>query len=181
MLSDAEIMVRVQAGEIHLFAELVTRYRDRLLRFALSKTNDAQSAEDIVQDALLAALNARESYSPKFAFSTWIFTITLNLTRRFQKSLLRHQQKQATLFSLRAQREHQDVRQPWELFIQTEQIERVHLLLEQIPEAQADAIRLRFLGELPYDEIAQLMSCSISGAKRRVKLGLEKMLVLLEE
>jgi RNA polymerase sigma-70 factor (ECF subfamily) len=48
-------------------------------------------------------------------------------------------------------------------------------LLFKLPEAQADALRLRFFGGMKYHEIAESMQCSLSTAKNRVRWGLTKM------
>ena len=81
-LSDTDIMAAVQQGHTELFDRLVERYRPRLLRFAVSKLGHVQRAEDAVQEALLAAFTARDSYDNRFAFSTWLWTILLNVCRR---------------------------------------------------------------------------------------------------
>ena len=65
-LNDADLMKRVCAGDYLLFDELVLRYRERLLRFAWSKYGRQVAAEDLVQEAFLAAFAARESYTPVF-------------------------------------------------------------------------------------------------------------------
>ena len=49
-LDDAEIMRRVQKGQLELFDELVLRYREPLVRVAQSKLGDRVSAEDTVQE-----------------------------------------------------------------------------------------------------------------------------------
>jgi RNA polymerase sigma-70 factor (ECF subfamily) len=56
-----------------------------------------------------------------------------------------------------------------------ESSERLHGLLSQLPQVQADALRLRFFGELTYLEIAAAMQISEPGAKHRVKTGLLKL------
>ena len=56
-----------------------------------------------------------------------------------------------------------------------ERNQRLELLLARIPENQADALRLRFYGELKYHEIAAAMGCSLGSAKNRVRWGLSKM------
>jgi RNA polymerase sigma-70 factor (ECF subfamily) len=60
-----------------------------------------------------------------------------------------------------------------------ERREQLRLALEQLPEAQADALRLRFFGGLKFEEIAAAMESSVSGAKVRVKQGLIKLASLL--
>ncbi|MDB4439593.1 RNA polymerase sigma factor [Planctomicrobium sp.] len=178
MLSDVEIMERVQAGDTGLFALLVERYQSRLLRFAKSKLENSSDAEDIVQDAFLAAYHARNSYSTDFAFSTWIWTITLNLARKVALKQSGEHKKQQAFASL--PRDHQEVESPIELLLKSEQRERLDLWLHQIPENQSDAIRLKSFGGLGYQAIASAMDCSESGAKRRVKLGLLKLSLIAE-
>ncbi len=174
MCSDADIMARVQAGDIDRFGDLVLRYHDRLLRFAQSKLGHRAAAEDLVQETLLAAFGARDTYRPQFAFSTWLWTILINLCRRDAR-----RQNSA---QLRPTRRTGDIgrvvdgsESSLEQMLREEQRVEVHRLLDALPEAQADALRLRFFGELSYDEIAETMGCSVSGAKRRVKTGLLKL------
>jgi len=178
MLSDVEIMERVQAGDTGLFALLVERYQSRLLRFAKSKLENSSDAEDLVQDALLAAYHARNSYSTDFAFSTWVWTITLNLTRKVTLKRTGEQNKQRAFSSL--PQNHREADAPLDLLLKSEQLERLDLWLQQIPENQSDAIRLKFFGGLDYQAIATAMDCSESGAKRRVKLGLLKLSIIAE-
>jgi RNA polymerase sigma-70 factor (ECF subfamily) len=57
----------------------------------------------------------------------------------------------------------------------TERQTRLAALLDELPEPQADALRLRFFGGLRFEDIARTMDCSLSGAKRRVQTGLIKL------
>lgn len=179
MLTDTEIMLRVQAGDVGLYAVLVDRYRIRLNRFAQSKLNNASDAEDLVQETFLAAYHSRNSYSAEFAFSTWIWTIALNLSRKqfrrenreaaVQREFARNSVKQSNLEN------------PVEVMLQAEKQDLLNEWLSQLPDYQSDAIRLKFFGGLRYEEIALAMDCSVSGAKRRVKVGLQKLFVIAED
>jgi len=172
MQSDSDIMLLVQAGEISQFEELVARYRDRLLRFARSRSPHEAAAEDLVQDVFLAAFQGRHSYSVEFAFSTWVWTIALNLSRKQYRQRQREAQKVEDFARLPR---HTLAESPLQTLTRTHQANLVHVWLNQIPEQQADAIRLRFFGELSFDDIALAMGSSVSGAKRRVKNGLLKL------
>lgn len=174
MLSDRDIMLRVQAGETSLYAELVLRYRPRLLKFAVSKVHDLGLAEDLVQETLLSAFHARNTYSPKFAFSTWIWTISLNLARRQLRQNMSERVHQLE-YSQQAVPIPDSSVQPIDHLLHAELHEQLHQLLDRLPASQSDAIRLRFLGELSFEEIAATMECSVSGAKRRVKTGILKL------
>lgn len=169
-------MERVQAGQHELFGELVLRYRDPLMRVALSRLGNAAWAEDVVQEAFLAAFTARDSYRPAFAFRTWLWTILLNLCRRQWK---RSQTRPAELPFIPAERSGakraaDPVQQETALtaILQAERVERLEAELSRLPEPQADALRLRFFGGLQYDEIAHTMGSSLSAAKVRVRNGL---------
>ena len=175
-VSDADIMRQVQAGDIGVFDELVHRYRQPLLRAAWSKLGDWTWAEDVVQEALLAAYAARATYKPQFAFRTWLWTILLNLCSRQWK----RQGSDPRLLSLstvgagnsQANSEPAVPDTALQQLLQTEQHEQLRSWLAQLPEVQADALRLRFFGELQFDEIAAVMGSSLSAAKVRVKHGL---------
>ena len=163
--SDRQLMLLVQAGDHARFAELVDRYRTRLVRFACSSLRDQQMAEDLAQETFLAVYQARHTYNPQFAVSTWIWTILLNLVKRDRERRTRRQQREAQAGGL-----YQSGWQP-----QFEDREQLDLWLSQIPEAEADALRLRFFGDLSFDEIALSMESSVSGAKLRVRNGLERL------
>jgi len=175
-LSDADIFARVQHGDQELFGQLVVRYADRFLRVADSKLGDRAAAEDVVQETFLAAFAARDTYKPQFAVSTWLWTILLNLCRSRWKQRQRRPWDHAVSSTDGAATLLQQ-NDPTALarLIAQEESEFLHRLLDELPEPQADAIRLRFFGGLKYAEIAIATECSLSGAKRRVKTGLERL------
>ena len=176
MDDDRHIMRSVQAGEAQAFDLLVRRYRGPLLNVAWSKLGDAAWAEDVVQETFLAAFAARATYSPEFSFRTWLWTILLNLCRRqWRRRETRpreHSLASAAVGELIGYNEPLACDSPLAQALATECRERVHLWLKRLPEAQADALRLRFFGELQFSEIADAMGSSVSGAKQRVRLGL---------
>ena len=175
-LDDVEIMRRVQSGQLELFDELVRRYHSPLLHVAWSKLGERAWAEDVVQETFLAAFSARATYKPAFAFRTWIWTILLNLCRRqWQRREARpREQSLSSLPLVERAGYHEPVARDTALaqLVATERRELVHRALSRLPEAQADALRLRFFGGLPFSEIALTMGSSVSGAKQRVKRGL---------
>ncbi len=175
-LSDADIFAQVQRGDQELFGQLVMRYADRFLRVADSKLGNRAAAEDVVQETFLAAFAARESYDPQFAVSTWLWTILLNLCRtrwkQRQKRPWDHPVASPDALSVPLP---QSAPTALSRLIVQEQSEQLHALLNELPEPQADALRLRFFGGLKYEEIATATECTLSGAKRRVKTGLQKL------
>jgi RNA polymerase sigma-70 factor (ECF subfamily) len=163
-------MQQVQAGQSGLFDELILRHRPGLLRFAGSMLADRHAAEDAVQEALLAAFAARATYNPQFAFSTWVYTILLNVCRRQRKRIQTVSQTRCPS-SLAATTDET----PLDGLLRSETREQLNDLLDRLPDVEADALRLRFFAGLQFDEIAQAMDSSLTGAKVRVRRGLERL------
>jgi RNA polymerase sigma-70 factor (ECF subfamily) len=186
MESDAEIMARVQAGELECFAALIQRYQPALLRVARSRLGDATWAEDAVQETLLAVYRARQTYDPRRNFRTWLWTILINQCHA-------HSQKRSRwlrIFSWGAPSDSDDpdvpeqsvdeqVGQPLDRLMAAERTALLEELLAQLPTPQADALRLRFFGELKFQEIADATGCSLLTAKNRVRVGLLRLSQLM--
>jgi len=171
----------VQLGRSESFEELVRRYRSALLHLAFSKLSDPASAEDVVQETFLAVFAARQSYRVDAPFRTWLWTIALNLCKRYALRAARSASSRRALESSQIEWSQPVSAKATNLqpLLRTEQNEQLRFALEQLPEAQADALRLRFFGELKFEEIAAAMDCSLNGAKMRVKHGLIKLARLL--
>jgi RNA polymerase sigma-70 factor (ECF subfamily) len=183
-VDDTAIMQQVQRGQFTLFEELVRRYRGALRRVAESKLGDRSLAEDAVQETFLAVFAGRQSFDPRFSFRTWLWTILLNRCRkRLKRDAWRRRE---TPLSVCGECEWSEVADPaaeqagLERLLVAEQHERLHAMLEELPEVQADALRLRFFGGLKFQEIADAMESSLGGAKLRVRQGLTALAELLQ-
>jgi RNA polymerase sigma-70 factor, ECF subfamily len=169
------LIAAVLAGERDAFAHLVTRYQGPLLKAASSRLERRALAEEVVQETLLCALKWLHTYDSKYSFRTWLWTILLNQCSRQGKREARHVPAEysagETTRTNTTGRANSD-RSPLEVLLAREDRRLVHELLARLPEAQADALRLRFFGGLTFGEIAAAMECSEPGAKHRVKMGL---------
>jgi RNA polymerase sigma-70 factor (ECF subfamily) len=172
--SDRQIMDSVIGGQIELFDELVRRHRTSMLRAAESKFRNRSQAEDAVQDCFLSAFARRHTFNPKYSFRGWLWTILLNVCRTQFRREARHATQSLSYEALAANEPATPETGLSEL-LRAERSEFLADLLDQIPDFEADALRLRFFGELQFDEISQAMNCSLSGAKTRVRRGLERL------
>jgi RNA polymerase sigma-70 factor (ECF subfamily) len=75
---DPELVARVRRGETDAFGELVHRYQRRAFAVAHRLMRQQQDAEDLVQDAFIAALDKLDSYDEQRPFSPWFFRILVN-------------------------------------------------------------------------------------------------------
>ena len=88
---DASLVVAFQAGSSDAYSKIYERFRKPIMRYISSRLSDAQVAEEVVQDIFLKVYRFRANYSPEYAFSTWLWSISKNtvsdflrVTRNFQ-------------------------------------------------------------------------------------------------
>ena len=78
---DYSLMRAVQNGDMVAFNELVDRYKDRLMNVIGRMLLSRDDAEDVVQETFVRVYQHRQSFNFQHCFSTWIYTIGLNLAR----------------------------------------------------------------------------------------------------
>src|SRR6185503_7901171 len=83
-VSDAELVARARRGDAEAFGELVDRHRAAVYRAAQAALGSANEAEDVAQEAFLAAYRKMDSYRGDASFKTWLLKIAWRqaLTRR---------------------------------------------------------------------------------------------------
>jgi RNA polymerase sigma-70 factor (ECF subfamily) len=180
--SDAVLIERVRAGETDCFAELVRRYQSSLVRVARSRLGRADWAEDVVQETFLAAFKSCSSYDPRFQFRTWLWTILFNQCHSHYQRRLRSVpiERWPAECEPATDADHEQASgSPLKQLLAKERTEQLEDLLLQLSAVQADALRLRFFGNLKFHEIAETMQCSLNTAKNRVRWGLMRMAELL--
>jgi RNA polymerase sigma-70 factor (ECF subfamily) len=77
-----QLVRRCKEGSEAAYAELVRAHQPRLFQIAFRLTGDRQVAEDVVQEAFLAAFKAMERFEPKPSLAPWLNTITVRIARR---------------------------------------------------------------------------------------------------
>jgi len=75
--TEIQLVEAAQAGSVEAFTDLVRRYRDRLLRFLLTRCASYADAEDALQDTLINAFRYIRSYDSRWRFSTWLYRIAI--------------------------------------------------------------------------------------------------------
>jgi len=175
--SDGSLIAAALAGDAGAFALLVDRYRAPLTKAAYSRLGRRELAEEAVQEALLCAHRWLGTYDSRYSFRTWLWTILLNQCSRLATREARHASLSEPAVPPPGNYGGEVGREasPLEVLLAREQADRLHQLLTQLPEVQADALRLRFFGGLSFAEVAATMGCSEPGAKHRVKTGLLKL------
>ena len=158
---DYTLLQQIQGGSQEAFNRLVDRYKNRLFNLVVRMIPTREEAEDIVQETFLRVYQHKNNFDPKYCFSTWIYTIALNLA----KNNLRRKKKVKflELFDLEETSEEPAVEPgrvalgPW-----------IEKEIEKLPEKYRVAFLLREMDQLPYEEIAEITSVPTGTVKSRV-------------
>src|SRR6266704_1672635 len=79
--SDAELVRRVRTGDIGAYGVLVSRYRDRLGRYAIHMIGDREDAEEALQDSFVRAYRSLARCDDPARFGAWLYGILVNRCR----------------------------------------------------------------------------------------------------
>lgn len=83
MVQERRVIQRVIAGEVDLFDDLVTKYRDLVFRFLLKTVKEPSVAEDLLQDTFLEGFRKLDAFQGRSKFSTWLIGIAINISRNY--------------------------------------------------------------------------------------------------
>lgn len=177
--TDGELLTAVLSGQREKFAEIVQRYQAPLLRLAMSRLGRQQEAEDAVQQTFLNAFRWLDTYDSRYSFRTWLWTILINNCNRLHQRTARRAETDvgdSPVIELQAD---DAATEPLTLMILAERREHVQRLLADLTPSQAEAVRLRFFGQMKFQEIADSLGCSLPAAKARVRKGMIRLTELL--
>jgi RNA polymerase sigma-70 factor (ECF subfamily) len=165
--ADFLLMERVAAGDHTAFRALVERHRNSVIGTVAKMLGNSSEAEDIAQQVFLRIWRNAKRYRPDAKFTTYLFTITRNLV--FNETRRRSRKKEV---SSDEREEHSNQlieaspdRQPDAQLLQTELQKAVDDAIAALPEAQRMAVVLRRYEQLSYEEIADVLSLSVSAVK----------------
>jgi len=183
--TDGEILAAVLDGDRDRYAVIVARYRRALHKLAVGYLGENQAAEDAVQEAFLNSFRWLHTYDSRYSFRTWLWRILLNVCYRSREKARKHPLPSSCLTShdeapLTERLEGELGGESIGNLIRDERNQALMALLEKISPLQAEAIRLRFFGEMKFLEIADAQDISLPAAKARVRNGLLKLAKLIK-
>jgi len=177
--ADSALMLRVKQGDTDAFAELVDKYKQPVMNMVYRMLRDATEAEDLAQNVFVQVYKSADRYRAAAKFSTWLFTIVRNLCL----NEIRRRSRHPTSSMDEAHPEHEDqpsqqfedkaTASPPDTLLQGELAEKIDQALADLPENQRTAILLCRQEELSYEEIAEVLGCSVSATKSLIHRGRE--------
>jgi RNA polymerase sigma-70 factor (ECF subfamily) len=168
MTTDAEL-IRAARSDSGAFRELYDRYAERVYRFHLGRSRNAEAAHDLTAETFARAWFARTRFSDEAGGSAgpWLFGIA----RHVLSASVRRRRLERTACERLGVSERLD-REPAPAEPDDTWLEGLDDALGELPETQLDAIRLRFADDLAYDELADVLGTTPAAARVRVHRGL---------
>ena len=172
---DSKLIDRSLAGDACAFADLCERHRERIWRIVTSVAK-GPDAEDLVQEAAIKAFQSIKGYRRSAPFAAWLSKIALNTAHDYQRSAW----KRRVLLSERTPEE-LDESCPSIEAEQRERMRKVRLSVSRLPEKMRNPIWLHFFEDFSITEVAALEKASESTIRARLKAGMSRLYVVLED
>jgi RNA polymerase sigma-70 factor (ECF subfamily) len=169
--SDLLLVNQAKKGDQKAFASLMNRYRDSIYYMLLKMVNNTYDADDLTMEAFGKAFRNIELYTPKYAFSTWLFKIATNncvdfiRKKQLSPSPLDHLQETLENATVNIQ---SDLPDPEETLINQQKISDLKDIVNQLKPRYRKLIELRYYKEYSYDEISSEMKIPIGTVKAQL-------------
>ncbi len=173
---DAPLVERVKRGDQRAFEMLVVKYQRRVERLIARMVRDTDLVPDIAQETFIRAYRALPNFRGDSAFYTWLYRIAVNTAKKALMELKRDPLvTQAALASRededetsRVENELSDGETPESLMASKQIAQEVNAAVEALSEDLRQAITLREIEGLSYEDIAEVMNCPIGTVRSRI-------------
>ena len=156
------------------YAELMSLYRDSIYYMLIRMVKNKDDAEDLTLMTFGKAFRYLDKYTPKYAFSTWLYRIALNnsidflrvknnMPQYFEEDLYT-----TSTTSIVDQSEDNLQRTPEEEVIDKQRLQLLRAAVAELPDKYRKVIELRYYEDLAYEEIAQRLDLSLSNVKIQI-------------
>ncbi|MEM8559359.1 MAG: sigma-70 family RNA polymerase sigma factor [Bacteroidota bacterium] len=169
---DRVLVTQALGGDQRAYETLVGKYQGALRRHVGRMVRNQREVEDLVQEAFIKAFSSLASYSPSFAFSTWLYKIATNHTIDYLRK------KKLPTFSIDKPIQAKDGEVRYELpdqtyrpdqhVVQDQRRELIEAAIEQLPEKYHRVIVMRHQQELSYEEIAEALDLPLGTVKAHI-------------
>jgi len=175
--ADTALVERVKRGDARAFEMLVVKYQRRIERLIGRMVRDTDLVPDIAQETFIRAYRALPQFRGESAFYTWLYRIAVNTAKKALVELKRDPVVTETALASsrededetsRVENELSDGETPDALLASKEIAAAVNASIEALSEDLRQAVTLREIEGLSYEEIAQVMNCPIGTVRSRI-------------
>jgi len=178
--TETEIITLVLSGDRQAYALLVEEYKASIFNLAYRMTGSLDDADDLTQETFIRAYQNLRRFNQSKKFFTWLYTISINLIRNHLKKSVRDvSYLEGAGSDLKYNSQGSEGREGNAL--SDDRMTRLEQVIQKLPVDLREAIILRFVHDLTFEEVAQVTGDSLSAVKMRIYRGLEKMKQMMED
>ena len=174
--ADAPLIERVKRGDVKAFEMLVVKYQRRIERLIGRMVRDVDLVPDIAQETFIRAYRAIPQFRGESAFYTWLYRIAVNTAKKALVELKRdplvtesaRSAREEDDESPRLENELSDGETPEAMMASKQVAAAVNAAIDALSEDLRQAITLREIEGLSYEEIAEMMNCPIGTVRSRI-------------
>ncbi len=170
-LTDAEVMLRVKAGDQAAFDYLVQKYRRAMISFMYRMAHNSAAAEDLAQEVFLRVYRSRDTYAASAKFTTWLYRIATNLAVNYARDT-RHEKPENTVSLDQPDEETgltMDIADSTltveQNILRRERMAAIRKHVQDLPERQRTAVVMHKYQGMDYRQIAEVLHLSESATK----------------
>jgi RNA polymerase sigma-70 factor (ECF subfamily) len=167
-IDDADQLVSVAQGNPTAFGALYDRYVHAVYRYHYSRVGEAGEAEDLTAQTFLAALEALPRYRGRGQFSAWLFQIA----RSKAMDYFRRRRPQVSLENAEGRSNQSDLLAQ---IVEGDDLRRLSRLIAGLPEPERELLRLRYVADLTFAEMASVLGKTEQSVKKSVYRLLERL------
>jgi len=178
-LEDLHLVDALRDGSEPAYEELINRFQQPVYALALRLLDDQGEACDVVQEVFLKVFRNIGSFRGQSSLKTWIYRITVNEAHNARRWFFRHRRREVDLdHSPDETRDWKETiadgsRSPFDVAFDREQHVMIEAALEHINPIFREAVVLRDIIDLSYEEIAEVLGVSLGTVKSRILRGRE--------
>ena len=180
---EQEIIGRVLGGDRSAFAGLVEKYQGPIFNLAYRMTGSREDADDLTQEIFIRAYQQLQRFDQSKKYFTWLYTVGINLIRNHLKKNARNVSHLAVAdHALRQQSQGNEGNERGEGdALSDDRMIKLEKIIQTLPVDLREAIILKFIQDLTFEELANVTGDSVSAVKMRIYRGLEKMRQMMED
>ena len=186
-LTDADVMLRVKAGDQSAFEFLVEKYRRAMVNFMYRTAHNTAAAEDLAQEVFLRVYRSREGYETSAKFTTWLYRIATNLAMNHVRDTRNERPEKVVSLDEPDQDTGLTMDVPdstlsaEENILRRERLAAIRQKVQSLPERQRMAVIMHKYQQMDYKQIGDVLKLSESATKSLLFRAYEALRVQLKE
>ena len=175
--ADLRLVQSLREGSEWAYEELLTRFQQPVYALALRLLSDPSEAADVVQEVFLKVFRSIGSFRGQSSLRTWVYRITVNEAHNARRWFFRHRRREVEPdLGPEETRDWRETipdgsRSPFDVAFDREQHVMIEAALERINPIFREAVVLRDIADMSYEEIARVLGDTLGTVKSRILRG----------